>query len=471
MMWRLGQWDQLEKFFPLRHFDKQAVNQLQLASTKVGIACSGGPDSLCLLLLFRLYWPEKPCILLHYNHRIRAESDAEEQQIRALARQLNIPCAIGHRPDAVGTSEEELRRARYTFFQKILRLHRSKILLLGHHQDDLFETVLMRLLRGSSLQGLIAPRAIQDEKFYVKIRPLLPFSKRTIQEACSACQIGYFVDKTNAEDGCRRNRFRHHVLPAIASACGDNSWRTGWARSCTILAEQRDYLTTLLREKFSAVPWEEKTLKRTFLQDLKPAELRYFFQIWWQQHGITEIHFSRLDQLLEAIRSRTNLTVNLDERTRIVCDPQYIKLEQQTPTTPPLTFKITFRHGQVFFPNRARLTYTTQPFSPQLYQDLQNRRYSHQQTAILDLAILHDQPLYLRPWQPGDSYVPLGHIHPKKVKTLWVNGKFSKEEKVLRPVICNQRGEILWIPGLPPAEMAKVHPHAKFCVFLIYQFK
>ena len=401
MSFNLGRWQELSNYLPKRKIPEEITTFIERTTDPLCVACSGGSDSLALLLLTKLFWSKRTVIVLHYNHRIRAVSDEEERKMIDLAHQLDVKIAVGHRPimsethssskaivaeptplyseysttafeppppldeeittenflktdpseflpsehnasylqnllhpqttdivpqpsevhsnaseitlppkhstDTPSTlatpplpflphpsllksdgslselpSEAELRTLRYAFFEKMLRLHHSDILLLGHHADDRLETVLMRLVRGVGLEGLVAPRVLHRTSFYTKVRPLLNFSKNELRNALIACNVPFFEDATNDEDDCLRNRIRHTLIPAFDNIFLPH-WKDGFKRSCKLLSEQRDDLKQHLEKCFENCDFSKKTFKSAELRTLSTVELRYFFQTWLQR--------------------------------------------------------------------------------------------------------------------------------------------------------------------------------------------
>ena len=188
------------------------------------VALSGGADSLCLLLLLWAHWPERRRRLaaLHFNHRLRGRAaDADERFCRKVCAALGLRSSFGRwrrpRPDP---SEEEARMARFAFFHRVLRRAGARALWLGHHQNDIAETMLMRLARGSGSAGLSAPRPLQRMDDRVHLRPLLLLKKEEIIAALRAAGVPWREDRTNISGGFFRNRVRRHVVPAWQKAAG-----------------------------------------------------------------------------------------------------------------------------------------------------------------------------------------------------------------------------------------------------------
>ena len=158
----------------------------------------------------------------HFNHRLRGRAaDADERFCRRVCAALGVRMRVGHwRRRRRGASEEEARVARFAFFDRAMRRDRAQALWLGHHQNDIAETMLMRLARGSGTAGLAAPRPVQSVGGRVRLRPLLTLQKATITAALRQAGGVWREDRSNAGGGFFRNRILHRVLPAWRQAAG-----------------------------------------------------------------------------------------------------------------------------------------------------------------------------------------------------------------------------------------------------------
>jgi tRNA(Ile)-lysidine synthase len=201
-----------------------AVSRLRAARGPWAVALSGGADSLTLLLLLwaRRRTRGQRLLALHFNHRLRGRaSGADERFCRRVCAALGVKFRVGRwRRRPAKASEDEARTARFAFFHRALRRAGSRALWLGHHQNDIAETMLMRLARGSGTAGLAAPRPVQWVRDGAHLRPLLPLKKEAITAALKSAGIPWREDHTNAGGGFFRNRIRHQVLPAWRRAAG-----------------------------------------------------------------------------------------------------------------------------------------------------------------------------------------------------------------------------------------------------------
>jgi tRNA(Ile)-lysidine synthase len=210
------------------------------------IAFSGGADSLCLLLLVWALWPRRRRQLrvLHFDHRLRgAAARADARFCREVCRGLGVAFVGGEWTEApAGASEAGARTARFAFFERAMRARRTRVLWLGHQQDDIAETFLMRLARGSGTAGLAAPRPVHRAAGgRLHVRPLLALEKSAVTAALRAAGIPWREDASNAGDDFFRNRIRRAVLPAWRRAARRDAM-AGAARSRELLEEDDDAL-------------------------------------------------------------------------------------------------------------------------------------------------------------------------------------------------------------------------------------
>lgn len=246
--------------FPLDRLDpavRQWADRAVRSRTPWHVALSGGADSVALLLLVWAHWPRRRAALraLHFDHRLRGAVAARLDRgfCRRLCDGLGVPLTIGEwkRPRTgvrgaggqVRVGETAARLARMEFFGR-----HARVLWLGHQQDDIAESMLMRLARGSGTAGLAAPRPIQPlAGGRVHLRPLLGARKGAIAAALRRIGVPWREDATNAADLYFRNRIRRTVLPAWIHA-SERDAVAGAARSRALLEEDDAALEAWLDE-------------------------------------------------------------------------------------------------------------------------------------------------------------------------------------------------------------------------------
>lgn len=226
------------------------------------VACSGGADSLALLLLLwqlrRKY--RLRIVAAHFEHGIRgAESLADAAYVKAFCAARNIPFAaasadVPAEAAARGMSlETAARELRYAFLERVRQEHRFDSLAVAHHADDQAETVLMRLLRGTGPQGLAAMRPRSGAQGQI-IRPLLGVAKAEIQAWCRRNRLQPREDSTNQQPDCTRNRLRLLTLPQLRQAYNPELSRA-LCQLAEVAAAEQDYLA-----RQADALWQDETV-------------------------------------------------------------------------------------------------------------------------------------------------------------------------------------------------------------------
>ena len=182
------------------------------------IGCSGGPDSMALMYILQEIRKKTKLLLVcaHVNHNVRVESKQEEEFLRQYCFDNNImfeSMTIQNYGD--DNFHNEARKIRYQFFEDIVNKYKAKYLMTAHHGDDLVETILMRLVRGSTLKGYAGFEKMVKKDNYTLIRPLIFTTKEEIEQYDIDKNIPYVIDKSNFKGKYTRNRYRKEVLPFL----------------------------------------------------------------------------------------------------------------------------------------------------------------------------------------------------------------------------------------------------------------
>ncbi|MCF7688333.1 MAG: tRNA lysidine(34) synthetase TilS [Cephaloticoccus sp.] len=268
------------------------------------VALSGGMDSVALLLFVWAHWPERRQLLraVHYNHRMRGRaSDGDEKFCRELCRLLQVPLWVGRsRTGSVIKNEAQARELRFACINRLMDKAGAHALWLGHQQNDVAETMLMRLARSSGAGGLAAPRPVQNMPMRrVHLRPLLNLSRGKIETAMLAARLPYRTDGTNLTGVYFRNRIRLDVLPVWMEAAGRDVI-SGVARARELLEEDDAALeewTTRLQANMAP-----RRLDLNLCKDVPRAVLRRLLHRWLlAQADAGELSRQAFDRLLDAL--------------------------------------------------------------------------------------------------------------------------------------------------------------------------
>jgi tRNA(Ile)-lysidine synthase len=295
----------------------RAANEKRRGATsgRWAVAFSGGADSLALLLLL---WAARQqeggkskLVALHFDHRLRgAASTMDAQFCRRVCHTLGVACVVGRWAGAhKDASEAEARTARHGFFAREMRRRGLRLLWLAHHQDDVVETMLMRLSRGSGAGGLAAPRPVQelpDGRVY--LRPLLTLKKTELMAALRRAGAVWREDQSNRQGRHFRNRIRHEVIPAWQRAAGRDA--LAGASLARDLLEEDDRALEAWVDQLK--PLKRGVLDVRVLHGLPRAVIRRALHRWLLRVGpATDLSRQGFTLLLAAVEKGTDTRFSL----------------------------------------------------------------------------------------------------------------------------------------------------------------
>lgn len=426
------------------------------------VACSGGADSVFALLLCSALRkdrePPGELEVLHFNHRLRGAAAEEDARfVGDLAVGLGLPCEIGQASwpkDPSAVTEAEARQARLSFFSTAMAGGKdgSTLIATGHHADDIAETMLMRLSRGSGVEGLCAPRPLSEAGAGLRfVRPLLGYSRREIREILQACGIAWREDASNDSDAHYRNRLRRAVVPAW-NAAADREVRIGLQRSRQLLEEDADALDAVAEAAWRQGRLPGGTgLRRGALQEQPVAIQRRLLQRLVEERegsgafataGLVEAF---LDDLGHGREGRYALGPGL----YLDLDGKRVQLRHKVTTPPWSEFRLPLGCS-AYFPDGAALKAERSLVTPELRSRFEAGQNDNGSGVYLRAAEKQSAWVAVRRRQPGDAFKPLGKTSAKKLKTLLIDQKIEVEERDRLPIVLSPAGEILWVPGLPP---------------------
>ena len=218
---------------------------------EIVIACSGGPDSMALLfLLCELKDKYKNKIIVcHVNHQKREESKEEAEFVKDYALEHNCLFEYFILPHKDNVNfHSYAHKERYNFYERVLKKYNAKVIMTAHHATDLAETVLMRIIRGSTLKGYSGFLKESRQEGYSIIRPLINLTKEEIKEFVDKNNIPYRSDYTNEEDHYMRNRIRHYVLPMLEKE--NKSFYKHINSFSKKIYDANEYIASIVKEKY-----------------------------------------------------------------------------------------------------------------------------------------------------------------------------------------------------------------------------
>lgn len=430
---------------------------------RVVVAVSGGPDSVALLhLLWR--WQQEFGFSLHVahlNHRLRREAEEEAEFVRRLAQDLGLPVTVGQedvrRLVRGGESLEDVaRRVRRRFLLGLAEAMAAEKIALGHHADDQAETVLLHLLRGSGPAGL-AGMAWQQGKF---IRPLLEVTRAEIEAYCAQNGLPYIRDPSNADPAFLRNRIRQELLPLLAEKYNPNIV-AALGQTAAILAEEDRYLEAELDRFWPAllVPGPEGVirLRVAALVDLplalrRRAVRRAFFALVGRENNF--LTYRHVEEVLGVLLARQGKRLDLPQGVTAAREGEELvfSCRRGEPEPASLTWPVCRR-----LPVPGEIRVGPWLIGAEVYRagEKGGAGLGRWETQC-DFQRL-PLPLFVRFWQPGDFFWPLGLGGRKKLQDFFVDAKVPRPQRRNIPLVVCPQG-IVWVVGYRLDERWRVRP-------------
>ena len=431
------------------------------------LACSGGADSVLLLLLALCHYPERrqSFVLVHFNHALREEeSEADEDFVRFLGNEFDLEFVVGH-GKSVADDESSLRNERLAFLQQVAEERSATVVLQGHQEDDVVETLLWRLARGAGLPGLSAPRPVRLAGEFAFVRPLLTVSRKKVRRILTEVGACWSEDESNSSLRYLRNRLRAQTIPRWIEDL-DREVSSSAGRSRRLLEEADEALEEWAQRIFRDCRKGEE-LEVAGLISVPRAVSRKVLALWLNEIVPGKFPDARsMDHLLTHLSTREVQKVNLSESEWLENDGTNLRiLHAHNP--PEEWARVSLPQGyRMFFPGGGSL----------LLQDYESGKdriiageIDQNREAYLALEALCCDVFFVRRREPGDRFHPLGSPGKRKLKEIFIDAKVPLQVRDRLPIVTDAEGQILWVPGFAPAEKARVRPDSGRVIRLTYK--
>ena len=420
------------------------------ANGSIAVAVSGGADSVYLLCALWADEGVRPRLqVLHFDHQVRGEASAEDARfVLALCAALDVPCVLGMRAEQGGASEADLRSARDAFFAEQCRALGFELLCTAHHLDDVVENALLRLARGAGLAGLAAPRALQDFRDgHRRWRPLIAagIAKPALLASLLAAGIPWREDATNVLPIAARNRIRAWLAEGGEAALGAG-YADGFARSARIIGEAQAALVCWARE-LGCVIRSDGTMPVSSLRGRPESLAQECLREFLHHHEISDPSAKSLLPLTSAI------VVGSDAQSAVRGIVVRVKGGELSVLKEMAPFGPDERCLLIGSPDdEGGLLAEIVEVDATLWASLSRGEISPAKEVYLVAPV---EALFWRGRMEGDRYQPLGSSGSAKLSDLLINRKIPAERREALPVVL-AGSEILWVPGLPPAESSRL---------------
>jgi len=260
--------------------------KVNVSPGKYVVAVSGGVDSMVLLDLLRQK-PKLDLVVAHFDHGIRPDSANDRKLVQRITKTYGLPFVHGKGNLGPKAGEALAREARYAFLRKVQAEHGAKAIITAHHQDDMLETAILNLLRGTGRRGLSSLRSREG-----LVRPLLEWAKKDIREYARGHDLVWSEDSTNADEKYLRNYIRKNILSRFNKE-GRESLLDRIKQAGKINLE----IDKLLDEDLEAQPAKDELNRGWYLQ-LPYAVATEMMAAWLRRNGVLQFDRHLIERLV-----------------------------------------------------------------------------------------------------------------------------------------------------------------------------
>lgn len=447
-------------------------HELISSGDSVIVALSGGADSVCLLSVLCGLREELSIDVAaaHLNHMIRGtEADRDEAYAAELCTRLGVKfyaerCDVPLLAESEGISSEEAgRRARYEFLKRIAKEHGYGKIATAHNRNDMAETVLMRVIRGTGIDGL---RGIKYNRGDGVIRPLLDVMREDIEAYCAETDLKYCTDSTNLSSDYTRNRVRNELIPMLKENFNPRIIDTLCVLSDNA-AEDADFMNS----------YAERLYKRinSPMPHRKPTVL-----------DITSLNMVGESIQSRLIRIAAREVMDKDykpERTHITAVRKLLDKETGASVELPGGLRVNVKYGWLEFVTAdeekkqresAGFCYEIE-IGSNLGDDAPDIRFEikegkikpEKNQMVINYDLLDGRSLSVRSRRAGDRMIFFKDGRTRKLKDYWIDKKISRSERNKIPLLCADN-EVIAIIGDRVAETYKMRDNSKRGLVVTY---
>ena len=411
------------------------INKVKLNSNDIiVVGVSAGPDSMALLYILKELRKKLSfkIIVAHVNHNVRNESKEEAEFLKKYCEDNDITfemmTIMKYGDD---NFHNEARSIRYRFYVDLINKYGAKYLMTGHHGDDLIETILMRIVRGSTLRGYSGFSDYVKLDHYSIVRPLLSVTKEELEIFDKENNIPYRIDKSNFKDKYTRNRYRMEVLPFLKSE--DSNVHEKFIKFSKELLETDLYISKMVKKEINKV-YHDGYIDILKFRKLDPVlGKRIIDDIFSSLYkdDIINISNRHVELVLETINSnKANLVVNLPDNYLIVKEYNKVYIKPSVDDIMPYDIELT---DEIDLPMGIKI-----------------KRINESKSDGNDILRINSNnvtlPLRVRSRRNGDKISIKNMNGTKKVSEVLINSKIPKSKRDTWPIVVDSTDKIIWIP-------------------------
>lgn len=433
------------------------------------VGISGGYDSVCLLHVLYSISNELGIKIypVHVNHMLRGEEALRDENfVKSFCSTLGLEVYVKHidvarKAKLEKTSLEEAgRNARYEAFSLVAEEYGASKIAVAHSRNDQAETILMRICRGTGLEGI---RGMEYKRDNI-IRPLLDVDRLQIEEYVNGIGIEAVTDSSNLHTDYFRNRIRLNVIPVINEASGLDITENLLRLSKIVVAED-DYLRYNSELYYQKAVLSEKRmyteLDLNVLTEMHQAVRLRVLRIAVEKtcgtlNGFEYIHMNKIDSLIED--GRTGAQIDLPHSMAVVRTYNSLILKEQGKVLQKQFEKVLQIPGDTEIQNEGIIVKT----EILQFKSIKNCREfincnekAHTKFIDLDKLTSSGENILLRNRRDGDVFKPLKSNGTKKLKEYFIDNKVPRDIRDMIPLLALDK-EVVWIVGNKISDNYKV---------------
>lgn len=255
------------------------------------MAVSGGVDSMVLLNLLRQR-PKLELVVAHFDHGIRPDSADDRKLVQRTARAYGLPFVHAKGNLGPKAGEALAREARYAFLRRVQEEQGAKAIITAHHQDDMLETAILNLLRGTGRRGLSSLKSRKDV-----VRPLLDWTKKDVRNYAEEHDLVWAEDSTNNDERYLRNYIRHNILSRFTK-----EGRESLLQHMKQAGKINEEIDKLLDKDLETQPATNE-LSRTWYLQLPYAVATEMMAAFLRRNGILQFDRHMIERLVVAAKT------------------------------------------------------------------------------------------------------------------------------------------------------------------------
>lgn len=407
------------------------------------VGCSSGPDSMALVdMLLKIRKKYNLMIVIaHVNHNVRKQSYDEAIYIKEYCNDNDLmfeTMTIEEYGD--DNFENEARNIRYHFFKGLVEKYKANYLMTAHHADDLMETILMRVSRGSNLAGYSGFHKVVDMGTYKIVRPLIEFTKEELENYDKENNIKYFIDESNLCDKYTRNRYRKYVLPFLKNE--DKYIHKKFLKFSENLIDANKFIERERNKVLKDVLDDKKIIIDKFISidSFLQKEILYYLMYEFYQDDLILINDRHIKLINDLIYSnKVNGLINLPNEVVAIKSYNFVELKRSTEEI--LSYEIEFNQ-YAKLPNNHYI---------ELVSDTNDNSNNICRLNSKEVKL----PLIIRTRKYGDRMYIKGLDGSRKIKDIFIDKKIKLSDRENWPIVVDSLGKVVWLPGLKKSKFDK----------------